>query len=152
MRSSALRGPKLKPTLKWKKKALRTPKLCISWRMLRSIPIRMATTPTRVTTAITTPRMVSPERTLWLRTVSSAIQTFSANSRRQREPSFARGLIILLLRAQGHDGIQPRSLVGGVDAEEQTHRSRQAHAQQDRLEGHASGQLHQQLHHRVQPQ
>src|SRR5262245_4925588 len=76
---------------------------------------------------MTTPRTVKAERILFVRTVSKAIATTSANRPNRNATS---------LSPQRFDGIQPRRAHGGVDAEEQADERRNPDAERHRPDFH----------------
>src|SRR5712692_8987349 len=112
---------------------MRGPTCAMASRTDWSKPRMSAVMPTIDVMPMTTPRTVRPERNLFVRTVSNAIVTTS-----QRSPN---RIAIKILNAQVErcsfppqrlDRIQARGPARGIQAEEQSHRRRDADAERDR--------------------
>ena len=104
---------------------MRGPTWAMASRTDWSKPRMSAVMPTIDVMPMTTPRTVSPERSLFVRTVSNAIVTTSQSSPRRIAISLAS------FPSEGLDRIQPRRPARGIEAEEQPDERRDADAERD---------------------
>src|SRR5512134_1010319 len=91
-----------------------------------------------VATPITTPRMVSPARSLLARRESRAIRTPSSALRISKPPP--RGEPGASFLAEGGDGVEPRGAAGGVDAEQHAGAGAEQQGDRHRPGGDPGGQ------------